>query len=72
MHEGESKVLETRRYEGKIYRKRECADCGHKFITIEMRLSENKMPAGMQAGRHKPSYIGPTWARLGVSVKGRR
>ena len=39
---GETDVLKTRQYEDRVYRRRECRDCGHRFTTDELRREEDK------------------------------
>jgi transcriptional regulator NrdR family protein len=44
-----SKVDETRRHEGKVYRRRKCRefDCGKGFISVETAEEDTKFPAAI-------------------------
>ena len=52
----DSKVLETRRREDNsaIYRRRECKQCGHRFITMEFITDDDAMPRAWQAKSNSP------------------
>ena len=62
---GLSKVQETRRFEGQVFRVRECLNCRERFITVEVRAP--KLPAGLQTDRKREKV--PTWAALGIALR---
>lgn len=45
---GETTVLKTRQYEKRVYRRRECRECGFRFTTDELRREEDKEGDGEQ------------------------
>lgn len=51
-------VVESRRHEGDVYRRRSCGKCGASFITVERAPAGLKMPApvrnGVARGAHQP------------------
>ncbi len=65
-HDGASRVLQTRKLDGMIYRERVCERCDCRYFTVENRIP--KMPSGLQAHRKKPGRM-PTWAEIGFPVK---
>jgi transcriptional regulator NrdR family protein len=46
-------VLETRKLDGDLYRKRVCGACGNSFVSREYADASFKLPS--RPGRHKPS-----------------
>ncbi len=50
-HEGKALVVETRRHEGSIYRRRGCSFCGASFVSVESAPPGLKMPDEVRHSR---------------------
>ena len=64
-----SKVLETRKFQGVFYRLRECVSCGTCVVTGEVVTPTGRFPEGTQSGRKRPKVKIKTWADLGFKIE---
>jgi transcriptional regulator NrdR family protein len=52
-----SRVVETRAFEGKVYRRRSCGRCGSSFISAESAPFGMKMPKPVSTGRARSAQV---------------
>ena len=50
-HEGKLLVVETRKHEGSVYRRRSCGFCGESFVSVESAPKGLKMPKPVRDSR---------------------